>query len=305
MKSIYLAIALLAPGRLGLAQQDTTAPPKPAEQRSASDDDAARRQVDQANQAVRRAAQMRQQQAAIATDGAQQQPQQQGGYTALAKVQKAAWLGLNASAPPPALRHQLKLPDGTGLVVEFVQPKSPAEQAGIKQYDLLVKLNDQLLINPEQLAVLVRTFKPGEEVKLTFFREGERQSHGVKLVEHDVPPLSDFQMQYFNDAMPNPRAMEPVRENPFGPVNGAGGGERSLTWLDGKKQITVNVAEDQKSITITDTRSGKVLYQGPIDAVDKQKDVPKEAKDAIERLKQFLKNANTDSGSPPKGQQAR
>src|SRR5258708_1330287 len=78
------------------------------------------------------------------------------------KTEKAAFLGVSGSPVMPALREQLKLPKGVGLIVEHVEPKSPAEAAGIKQYDVLHKIGDQLLVNAHQLAVLVRMHKPGE-----------------------------------------------------------------------------------------------------------------------------------------------
>src|SRR4051812_14577750 len=76
-----------------------------------------------------------------------------------AAMEKGAWLGVNTSPPPHVLRQQLQLPRGVGLVVDMVAPDSPAQAAGVKQYDVLHKLNDQILINQQQLAVLVRTFK--------------------------------------------------------------------------------------------------------------------------------------------------
>ena len=53
------------------------------------------------------------------------------------------------------------LPDGVGLVVQAVVPGSPAARAGLHCFDVLHKLNDQILINNPQFRVLLRTFKPG------------------------------------------------------------------------------------------------------------------------------------------------
>src|SRR5438046_1432237 len=64
------------------------------------------------------------------------------------QLEKKAWIGISVSPAPAALRHQLKTPDGIGLVIEFVQPKSPADETGLKPFDLLVKLDDQWLVNP-------------------------------------------------------------------------------------------------------------------------------------------------------------
>src|SRR5262245_19618935 len=72
------------------------------------------------------------------------------------KKEKAAFLGVVAVPVAPATREQIKLPKGIGLSVESVEKDSPAAQAGIMQYDVLQKLDDQWLVNGHQLAVVVR-----------------------------------------------------------------------------------------------------------------------------------------------------
>jgi hypothetical protein len=108
-----------------------------------------------------------------------------------AALVKAAYLGIATSPAPPVLRKQLKLGEGMGLVVDFVEPGSPAQAAGVQPYDVAVRLNDQILINGPQLAVLVRTFDPGAEVTLTVIREGRETPLKVKLVERAVKPIAD------------------------------------------------------------------------------------------------------------------
>jgi protein involved in polysaccharide export with SLBB domain len=109
----------------------------------------------------------------------------------LPPLEKAAYLGIATSPAPPVLRKQLKLAEGMGLVVDFVEPGSPAEQAGVQPYDVAVRLNDQVLINAPQLAVLVRTFDAGAEVTLTVVREGKETPLKIKLVEREVKAIAD------------------------------------------------------------------------------------------------------------------
>ena len=105
--------------------------------------------------------------------------------------EKGPFLGISGSAVTGPLREHLKLPRGVGLLVEHVQPKSAAELAGVKRFDVLHKLGDQLIINPHQLAVLVRTHKPGDDVKLTVIRAGESKELTAKLTEAELEPLDD------------------------------------------------------------------------------------------------------------------
>src|SRR5687767_13080737 len=73
-----------------------------------------------------------------------------------AETVKAAFLGVGVEKPSETLRAQLGLQEGVGLVVNLVEENSPAKGAGIRQHDVLHKLDDQLLVNEEQLVTLVR-----------------------------------------------------------------------------------------------------------------------------------------------------
>lgn len=84
------------------------------------------------------------------------------------------WLGVRLAKPATALYAQLpKVPKGTGFVVQEMPSNSPAEQAGVKRYDFLWKMDDQLLINEAQFLALLELQKVGDTVRLTIFRGGE------------------------------------------------------------------------------------------------------------------------------------
>jgi hypothetical protein len=92
-----------------------------------------------------------------------------------------AYLGVYASKVNPNLSHQLKLTENLYLSVERVEKGSPAENAGIQQFDILLQLDDQILINPEQLKFLVRSKKPQDEITLTFLRRGDKRNTTLVL----------------------------------------------------------------------------------------------------------------------------
>ncbi|HWB11707.1 MAG TPA: PDZ domain-containing protein [Pirellulales bacterium] len=99
---------------------------------------------------------------------------------------KVTYLGINTSSPPEALAEQLKLAKGLYLVIDSVEPASPAASAGLRHFDVLQKLDDQLLVNSEQLTVLIRNRRPKDEVELTLLREGRPLKVGVALGERQV-----------------------------------------------------------------------------------------------------------------------
>lgn len=105
--------------------------------------------------------------------------------TFAAKRTKAAYLGVGVEPPGDVLRSQLRLPDGAGLVVNHVDPDGPAKDV-LKPHDVLQRLADQILVNPEQLVTLVRMRKPGETVPLTLLRQAKEVTVEVKVGEREV-----------------------------------------------------------------------------------------------------------------------
>lgn len=84
-----------------------------------------------------------------------------------------ALLGVITERVSDDLRHQVPaLRPGGGLIVRDVLADGPAATAGIRCFDILHLWNDQVLVHPEQLKVLVASAKPGDQVTLEFIRQG-------------------------------------------------------------------------------------------------------------------------------------
>jgi hypothetical protein len=226
------------------------------------------------------------------------------------RTEKGAYLGVSTTPAPQVLRQQLALPRGVGLVVDSVAPRSPAEQAGLKEFDVLHKLNDQLLVNQQQLAVLVRTFKPSDTIKLTVFRDGTSMELSAKLEERDLPPLEQMRLgmdggfgggafgggvfdPFRGDGGPNPlppgemrpgfpggRAFDPTR--PFAPGNMVDE-QFDMVWDDGKIQMHVT-AKDGKRQLVARNKEGKELYNGPIDTEEQIKGLPQEVRERLPQI---------------------
>src|SRR6184192_2021920 len=96
------------------------------------------------------------------------------------------YLGVETSQVPDVVSEQLGLAKGFGLVVDYVEPNSPAATAGVQQNDILKMLNDQILIEPSQLRKLLQTFPEGTDVTLTVLRKGQEQKLTVKLAKKEV-----------------------------------------------------------------------------------------------------------------------
>lgn len=112
--------------------------------------------------------------------------------------------GVHVRRADDTLRKHLKIKSGVGLVIELVVPNSGAANAEIKVDDVLVKLDDQWLINAEQFTTLVQNMDVGQAVKATLIREGLLQEVSVTLTQSTAigqgSARLQFELDYFKHA---------------------------------------------------------------------------------------------------------
>jgi hypothetical protein len=128
-----------------------------------------------------------------------------------------AYIGVLTREVPAELRAQFSLADGFGLLVEEVIPDSPGKAAGLKVYDVLVKFEDQQLVNMEQFMALVRSKKKGDLAQLTVITGGKETKVPVTLGEHMVAAHADHHPQHqgFTGLGGQPHGMFPFNGEMF------------------------------------------------------------------------------------------
>ena len=102
-----------------------------------------------------------------------------------AEKETVTFLGIETTPVDRTLGVQLSLPRETGLIVRRVADGSPAATV-LQENDVLVKFEDQLLIEPRQLSVLIRAKKDGDEVVLTVYRGGKQITLKAKLAQREM-----------------------------------------------------------------------------------------------------------------------
>jgi len=91
-----------------------------------------------------------------------------------------AQLGVFFDGVPEALAEALDVPRGAAQVSE-VQEGSAADQAGIQEGDIIIKVNGRELREFNQLRTMIGNMRPGEEVDLDIVRDGEHVTKTVTL----------------------------------------------------------------------------------------------------------------------------
>ncbi|WMN12398.1 trypsin-like peptidase domain-containing protein [Marivirga salinae] len=72
-------------------------------------------------------------------------------------------------------------PTTSGVYVDGTTPGSAAEEAGMKGEDIITKINDKDISNVAELQEQIARFSPGEEVKVTYLRDGKERIASVEL----------------------------------------------------------------------------------------------------------------------------
>lgn len=104
------------------------------------------------------------------------------------------YVGVAVETLHPAIASQLPDVIGRerGVLVSNVSPGSPASEAGLRQYDILVGYNDQQLFSPEQLSTLVGQGKSGDTATIDFVREGKERKVKVTLGSQPAQATRQF-----------------------------------------------------------------------------------------------------------------
>jgi hypothetical protein len=190
---------------------------------------------------------------------------------------KHAFLGIGVDIPGETLRSQLRLEPGAGLVVNYVDESGPSNKL-IRQHDVLQKLDDQILVNGEQFIALVRMHKPNDTVKITLIREAKTTTVEVKLGEKETPVSQTGAMESFTatytpttiDTASNIVTADYLKLN--NAAFTASGNVLAYRALragpiridDGPWTIILPPGGDRQDMTLLDSKTGQVIYRGPV-----------------------------------------
>jgi hypothetical protein len=214
---------------------------------------------------------------------------------------KSAYLGIGVDKPDPTLRAQLKLAEGAGLVVNFVDGAGPSKDA-VKVHDVLQKLDDQVLVNGDQLVTLVRMRKPGDTLRLTVIREAAPVTVEVKLAEKDLPPLQSYLGRGAGDAPAGEQPAPGVARDTFvGWANTYTNQAKNyyaefvatavttgpMTFDDGEHVLQIRLHGGVGRLVVTEKATGSKLFEGPIGNEEQWKAVPEPVRRKLEGLGQF------------------
>lgn len=97
------------------------------------------------------------------------------------KIQQRALLGVTADSVTEEVRQRLEITPQKGAIVDRVSPNGPADEAGLSRFDVIVGVDDKEITSSEQLVSEIRSHKPGDKVRIDYYRGSDKRSTTATL----------------------------------------------------------------------------------------------------------------------------
>jgi len=210
-----------------------------------------------------------------------------------------ASLGLKLTRASVVLRQQLALKRGAGVVVDDVAAGSRAARAGFAKHDVLMRLDDQLLVLPEQFDVLLESAEQDAPLECTVLRGGRQVviPLGRSAVAGLQPPrttLSTGQLRPMVSSLalvqPPASKQGPIEAAPLRRLT-----DETLVRRDADYLIRLTNG-DETRLMVSDPQ-GRVVFNAAIDTPEGRSRMPVSVRDRVDEMERMLEGHGQPSGT--------
>ena len=210
-----------------------------------------------------------------------------------------ASLGLKLTRASVVLRQQLALKRGAGVVVDEVAAGSRAARAGFAQHDVLVRLDDQLLVLPEQFDVLLESAEQDAPLECTVLRGGRQVviPLGRSAVAGLQPPRTTPSTGQLRPMASSLALVQPPASKQ-GPIEAAplrGLTDETLVRRDADYLIRLTNG-DETRLMVSDPQ-GRVVFNAAIDTPEGRSRMPVSVRDRVDEMERMLEGHGQPSGT--------
>ncbi len=127
-----------------------------------------------------------------------------------------------------------------GVLVNDVTKESSAEKIGLKEGDIITKIDDKKIVTPDELSKAIREHKPGDKVAVTYLRDKKEQKATAELTKwKGVTKSFDLNL---DNVMPRIQGVPRVA-SPFG---------QNWSWSGGNPKLGLSVqdTDDGKGVKV-------------------------------------------------------
>jgi len=196
-------------------------------------------------------------------------------------------LGIRLTRASAVLRQQLALKRGAGLVVDTVHGGSRAEAAGFVQHDVLVRLDEQLLVLPEQFDALLEAAEPDDPLECVVLRGGREV--GIVLTGRPPvarPAVAETPRRPLRPTASSLALVQPVTRND--PVANRLERLADETLLRRDADFEIRLSRGDRTRLTVSEPSGRVVFDGPVDGAAERGRVPAAVRARVSEMERLL-----------------
>lgn len=101
------------------------------------------------------------------------------------------WIGVTVQDIDPSLREAMSLPQDGGALVSDVVPDSPADRAGLRTRDVILRVGGTPVEDSGDLIASLREMSPGDEIEAMVLRGDEQLTKRIVLADRPDAGASD------------------------------------------------------------------------------------------------------------------
>ena len=186
-----------------------------------------------------------------------------------------------------------------GVTVEDVTDESAASKSGLKEGDIITKIDDKKIETPDELSEAIKKHKPGDKVTITYLRDKKEQKATAELTKWKgvnawtVGPGHDFKMELgdmdFKNIMPK---IQSVPRTPGTSWNWTGGGPKlglSIQDTDDGKGVKVIEVDEESNAAKAGVKEDDVITEVDGKAVNSADEMAKLIRESKEKTSVMMK----------------
>jgi len=160
---------------------------------------------------------------------------------------QTAILGVRGGELNSELADELNIDYTQGFYISEVTSGSGAEKSGLKENDIIVKLDNVKISTYADLTGFLRSKRPNDKVNITFLRDGKEQTASVVLSKNEVSTVSTLGLELKN--------LDKAELKSYNISNGVkitGISNKELSYYGVKKGFVITSINNEKISTIDD-----------------------------------------------------
>ena len=202
---------------------------------------------------------------------------------------RRGWLGVRIQAVTDDIAESFGLKDAHGALISSVTPTGPAEVAGIKPGDIVLKFNDKPIKEMRELPRLVAEADIESDATIEFWRDGQMKTAKIKVGELEKAE---------DDGLLDKKLDEEGAPTPSGASTKIDSVGLSLDTITAQDRQTYKIGDDVTGVIVTDAKelseaAEKGLAAGDVIVEINQQIVtdPKGAQDIIDKAAKAGRNS--------------